>query len=281
MKDFITKNLVVGVYTNKDKYLNRFVESFNRLYPEVELIYNVYDAPISNNMEILRRDFKKTGKRYWVFLDDDILFCHDDTLKIALKSLIDNKCALTTTYQITDFNLKNLIKNKDLEFRQILWSAGYFMLVDSEQIGDIEFDRSLPTSHGSVADIEYCMNLHSRGYKIGISPTYIYHEDDGFSGKIGKFDIENADIKEVNKNVNHFFKHLDKSLFYNQREMKVVFKGDGSIHKDQTIGHHYLKYKYPTLYKKFFNDKNLNHLKKVIKQNPILNKATMPSYIDN
>ena len=111
MKDFITKNLVVGVYTNKDKYLNRFVESFNRLYPEVDLIYNVYDAPISNNMEILRRDFKKTGKRYWVFLDHDILFCHDDTLKIALKSLIDNKCALTTTYQITDFNLKNLIKN--------------------------------------------------------------------------------------------------------------------------------------------------------------------------
>ena len=56
----IKDNVVVGVYTNKEKYLRRFVENFNALYPDVELIYNVYDAPISNNMEILRRDFKKT-----------------------------------------------------------------------------------------------------------------------------------------------------------------------------------------------------------------------------
>ena len=48
----IKDNVVVGVYTNKEKYLRRFVENFNALYPDVELIYNVYDAPISNNMEI-------------------------------------------------------------------------------------------------------------------------------------------------------------------------------------------------------------------------------------
>ena len=278
---FIKDNVVVGVYTNKEKYLTRFVKNFNTLYPDVELIYNVYDANINSNMEILRRDFAKTNKRYWLFLDDDILFCDKNTIGVALESLIENECALTTTYQITDLKLAQKINPSNLQFRNILWSAGYFMLVDSEKIGTVEFDRGLPTSYGSLADIEYCMKIHSIGHKIGISPTYIYHEDTGFSGKIGRFDIEKADMREVNKSVHQFFKHLDKSLFYNQREMKIVFNQDGSIHKDQTIGHHYLKHKYPNLYQKFFNDKNPNHLKEVVKKQPILAQATMPSYIDN
>ena len=81
---FIKDNVVVGVYTNKEKYLTRFVKNFNTLYPDVELIYNVYDANINSNMEILRRDFAKTNKRYWLFLDDDILFCDKNTIGVAL-----------------------------------------------------------------------------------------------------------------------------------------------------------------------------------------------------
>ena len=136
---FIKDNVVVGVYTNKDKYLTRFVKNFNNLYPDVELIYNVYDANINSNMEILRRDFVKTGKKYWLFLDDDILFCHKNTIAVALQSLIDNDCALTTTYQITNLKLTDTINPHNLHFRNILWSAGYFMLVDSEKIGSVEF----------------------------------------------------------------------------------------------------------------------------------------------
>lgn len=274
----LKNNVVVGVYTNKEKYLRRFVENFNALYPDVELIYNVYDAPISNNMEILRRDFKKTGKRYWLFLDDDILFCSADTIKKALSYLKKPDYALTTTYQITDLHL-TYINPSNLQFRDILWSAGYFMLVDSHKIGDIEFDRSLPTSRGSLADIEYCMQINQAGFKIGIIPDYVYHEDSGYSEKIGKFDLDKADISEVNKNVNQFFKSLNTKFFYDQREMKVVFREDGSIHRDQTIGHHYLKHKYPKLYKEFFNDKNLNHLKETMKNEPILNKTILPSYL--
>ena len=251
-RSYLENNLVAGVYTHQDKYFKKFTENWSENYVNVELIYNVHKGKINQNMERLRHSFIASGKRYWLFMDEDILFTKNDVIEIALQHLIDNDLHLITTYQSNNFDLAKKVDPSNLTFEYICWSAGYFMLVDSEKCGLVPFDLKLPTTHGSLSDITYCMDIimnDPENAAIGIAPTMIYHEDKGYSPKVEKpFKITPKNSKIIEKEVKDFFENLDKDLLYGDPKVEIVFLGNGDIDYNETIGHHYLKHKHPDIY---------------------------------
>ena len=216
-RSYLEKNLISGVYTNKDKYLKRFTENWNEYYGNLPLIYNVREGKINENMEKLRHDFIQSGKRYWLFMDDDILFTRNDVIETALKHMQENDLSLVTTYQSTNYNLVKIADPSNLNFEFICWSAGYFMLIDSEKCGLVPFDLNLPTTHGSNSDIAYCLDIIEHNPEetlIGIAPTLIFHDDAGYSPKASTpFKIDKSNEQEVNKSVEEFFKNCDYLVF--------------------------------------------------------------------
>ena len=249
-RDYIVNNLVAGVYTHHDKYFKKFTDNWSENYVNVQLIYNIQKGKINENMERLRHKFIETGKRYWLFLDEDILFPNNQVIEVALENMKRNDLALCTVYQTTDFELAHQFNPSNLTFEFITWSAGYFMLVDSEKMGLLPFDLNLPTTHGSMSDIEYSMNVIVNNGLIGIAPTMIFHDDSGYSPKVSKpFDIDNADKTKLNLSVKNFFKNLDPKLMQNNPNIEIVFLDSGEIDYNETVGGHYLKHKYPDIYK--------------------------------
>ena len=104
------------------------------------------------------------------------------------------------------------------------------MLVDSEKVGLLPFDLSLPTEKGSLSDIEYCMNIIVNNGLIGIAPALIYHEINGYSPKIkNPFQITKENEEEVNKSVKIFLKNLDKKYLYGMPSIEIVFLDNGKI----------------------------------------------------
>mgnify|MGYP003143136189 CR=1 FL=1 len=79
-RDYIENNLVAGVYTHHDKYFKKFTDNWSENYVNVQLIYNIQKGKINENMERLRHKFIETGKRYWLFLDEDILFPNNQVI---------------------------------------------------------------------------------------------------------------------------------------------------------------------------------------------------------
>ena len=250
-RSYLEQNLVAGVYTNNDKYFKKFTDNWQENYQNVELIYNIQDGKINENMERLRHKFIATGKRYWLFMDEDILLPNNEVIEIALEYMQKNNLDLITTYQTTDLELAKKVTAKNLTFEHITWSAGYFMLVDSEKAGLIPFDLNLPTTHGNLSDLAYCLDLIEKvDALIGIAPTIIYHADCGYSPKVTTpFVINKENEQEVNKNVRIFLKSLDNSKYYGNRQIEIVFLGNGEIDENETIGGHYLKCKHPNIYK--------------------------------
>ena len=261
-RSFIENNLVAGVYTHTDKYFKKFTENWQENYINVELIYNVKEGKINQNMERLRHKFIASGKRYWLFMDEDILMPNNQVVEIALNTMIKNDLSLVTTYQTTDFDLSNNFDPTNLNFTFVTWSAGYFMLVDSEKCGLVPFDLKLPTSHGSMSDIAYCMDIiEDTDALIGIAPTLIYHQDSGYSPKVKEpFKITEENTENVNKSVNLFLKTLDPALMYGNPKIEIVFLDSGKIDVNETIGGHYLKNKHPNIYKEIVARKHYNIL---------------------
>jgi predicted SAM-dependent methyltransferase len=56
----------------------------------------------------------------------------------------------------------------------VFWVPGYFQLVDSALIGNVPTDLNLP-DHNTSVDTSYCIQIKSRGFRIGLAPSYLYH----------------------------------------------------------------------------------------------------------
>ena len=257
-RSFIENNLIAGVYTHNDKYFKKFTENWQTFYTDVPLIYNIQKGKINENMEKLRHKFIESGKRYWLFMDEDILFTRNDVIEICLDYMKKKDVDLITTYQTTDYELANKLDPSGLTFEYITWSAGYFMLVDSKKCGLVPFDLDLPTTHGSMSDIAYCMDIiENEDALIGIAPTIIYHNDKGYSPKVTEpFKITKENKENVNKSVRDFLKQLDPKFLYGNPKIEVVFLGNGDIDYNETIGGHYLKNKHPYIYKQIVSRKH-------------------------
>ena len=270
-REYLINNLVAGVYTHRDKYMPRFTANWQNYYPNLPLIYDVQDEKINVNMERLRHRFIESGKRYWLFMDDDILFTQDQVIEIALKSMQKNDLALCSTYQIfSKLALKKKIITK-LKYQDVEWVTGHFLLIDSEKIGMLPFDLNLPTKNGDLCDIEYSMKIRSCKHKIGLSPTYVYHEYTKNKGKkddvgnpiFSKIDISKVDTKKVRKFLDkmakkYLFCDIDKSI-------EIQFNRLGKVDENLTIGHAYLKDKYKNIYSQITNFDN-NYILSVINE---------------
>ena len=270
-RNFIVNNLIGGVYTHRDKYFKQFTDNWQYHYANVELIYNIEKGKINENMEKLRHKFMDSDKRYWLFMDEDILFTRNDVIEIALDCMIKNDLNLVGVYQITDKNLASILgynlQDDNLKFNHLTWLPGYFMLVDSKKSGLTPFDLELPTSHGSLSDIAYSMDIiKSDDALIGMAPTFVYHEDSGYSPKISDpFKITEENKKNVDKKVKEFLKNLDKKLLFGNPKIEVIFLDNGDIDYNETIGHHYLKNKHADIYHKVVARPSYYNLKEVKK----------------
>ena len=264
-RDFIVENLIAGVYTHRDTYFKQFTENWQEYYANVNLIYNISEGKINENMEKLRHKFIDIKKRYWLFMDEDILFTQNDVIETALECMIKNDLNLVSVYQSTDMNIVPNFDCTKLEFNYLTWVAGYFMLVDSQKSGLVPIDLKLPTTHGSLSDIAYSMDIikQSDGL-IGIAPAIIYHEDKGYSPKVGNpFKITEKNKKNVDKKVKEFLKNLDKKLLFGNPKIEIVFLDNGDIDYNETIGHHYLKNKHSDIYHKVVARPSYYNLKEV------------------
>ncbi len=168
----LENDLVMGTFTHRTDYLPGLLNSVKKHLPHVPFIVQIADLPINRNFEELSRKFKETGKRYWLFLDDDIEFVSSDTLKVALKTMMRGRYAMVGCYSIFDTLYR--VQPEELQEREIPWMPGYFQLVDSHMVGHIGADLDLPDPNTSI-DTSYSVAIRADGFKIGMAPTYVYH----------------------------------------------------------------------------------------------------------
>lgn len=168
----LENDVVVGTFTHRVDYLPNLLKSVKECIPNVPFIVQIADLPINRNFEELRRKFKETGKRFWLFLDDDIEFVDPETINKALKTLVNGKYAMVGVY--SSFDPAYIPTEEEMPEKEITWMPGYFQLVDSLLVGDIGADLDLPCPNTSI-DTSYSIDIKLRGYKIGIAPTYVRH----------------------------------------------------------------------------------------------------------
>lgn len=166
-------DLVIGTFTHSTEYLAALEASIKKYYPDVPYVLQFDSITIGPNFEALRRKFQESGKRYWLFLDHDIQFVSADTIPIALATLIRGRFACVGVY--SSYYLNHQAKPEELIEREVGWVPGYFQLVDSRRVGHIAADLQIPYPNQSI-DTSYCVSIRAEGYKIGIAPSWVYHQ---------------------------------------------------------------------------------------------------------
>jgi SAM-dependent methyltransferase len=200
----LEQDCCIGVFTNKITYIKDLWKSCQKFIPHVQFITRINRGSINLGMEILRQDFIKSGKRYWVFMDDDILILNSDIIKNALETLVNGKYGIVGVY--STFKPESITQPYDangLESRVYNgFIPGYFMCVDSQKVRMVEPDLNLPDSNTSI-DTSYCCSVRAKGYDLGISADYVYHVDKGVMANTGVIDITNQYL--MNKWGNYYF----------------------------------------------------------------------------
>jgi hypothetical protein len=168
---------VMGTFTHRCEYVPALWQSASRHVPGVPFMTRIQHRSIREGMELLRRDFVASGKRYWIFLDDDIQFLAPGIVDRAIRTLIAGGHAAVSVYSM--FEREALTEAYDpgrfgLVARETKWATGYFILVDSHQVGHILPDAGLPDGNTSV-DTSYSVAMRAEGYTIGLSADYVYH----------------------------------------------------------------------------------------------------------
>jgi len=175
----LEKDVVIGTFSNKTKYIGELWASANKHLPHIPFITRFNRGVINQGMSILREDFINSGKRFWCFLDDDIIFLNPDIIKNAVSTLIKGKYGAVSVYSTFDRSVLiepyDVSKKESVIERPHQWATGYFIMVDSHKVGHILPDMNLPDGNTSV-DTTYSVAIRSEGFNIGISPDYVYHE---------------------------------------------------------------------------------------------------------
>ena len=174
IREEVKSNLVMGTFTHRTQYLPDLCSSVKQFYPQIPFIVHYEKQELNKNFEALRLKFKKSGKRFWLFLDDDTRFVNDTVIETSLEFLLRKGYGMVGCYS-TYF--PNYVATKqDLVEEEVGWVPGYFQLVDSKLVGDLEGDLNLPYSNFHT-DIDYCLGVHAKGYKIGITADYVWHNN--------------------------------------------------------------------------------------------------------
>jgi len=171
--NILEKDVVMGVFTHRVDYLSNLISSIKEFLPNIQFIVNIADGSINENMEKLRQDFLCTNKRFWVFLDDDIKFLNSSIIRDAVSNLLKHRFGMVGVYSTFDPGYK--LGSDKIECREVGWVPGYFMMVDSKYLSHIKPDMNLPDSCTAI-DTSYCISVKAEGYKIGVSPSVVYHK---------------------------------------------------------------------------------------------------------
>jgi predicted SAM-dependent methyltransferase len=170
------QDVVMGTFTNRTTYLPALLASCQRHLPHIPFEIVMQDKPINANMTALRERFMASGKRYWIFLDDDIQFLNGSVVHDAVFDLVQNKWAAAGVYSTFDpVWLDKPYTTQGLVTRQTTWVTGYFILVDSWKVGDVQPDLNLPDGNTSV-DTSYSASILARGFDVGLSANLVYHQ---------------------------------------------------------------------------------------------------------
>jgi len=164
-------DVAFGTFTHRTENLSKLLASVKKFHPNVPFIVQIADRPILENFEMLRQSFAATKKRFWVFLDDDIEFIQP-VLSQCLISMMKNRWAMVGTYSTYD---PDYDFSDQLIERETGWMPGYFQMIDSELIGNVKPDFTLPDKNTAI-DTSYSVTIKSLGYKIGIAPVVVYHQ---------------------------------------------------------------------------------------------------------
>jgi hypothetical protein len=123
-------------------------------------------------MEALRQKFIASGKRYWIFLDDDIVFLENNTIDLALELLVSQKFGMVGIYSTYDPNY--VLGSDQLKAQSVNWIPGYFQLVDSRRVGHISPALDLPAPNTGI-DTNYSVSIRTAGFSLGIAPSVCFH----------------------------------------------------------------------------------------------------------
>ena len=176
----LERDVVMGTFTHRTDYLPALWQSVRDHLPQIQFVTRHHPGPINMGMELLRQDFINTGKRYWIFLDDDIQFLNEDVIYDCVQSMIKNQwavCHVHSTFlkeALTRPYADTVATIKDPSEREISWATGYFIMVDSTKVGDVKPDLQLPDPNTSV-DTSYSVAIRALGHRIGIVPHVVYH----------------------------------------------------------------------------------------------------------
>jgi len=184
----LEQDVVMGTFTNETTYLDVLLDSIKTFLPHIPFILKVSDGPINKNMELLRQEFLSTNKRFWVFLDHDIKFLDSGIIDLAVKNLLRHKFGLIGVY--SSYNENYILDTTNLECREVGWVPGYFMMLDAKYLSDVTPDLNLPDPCTAI-DTSFCVSVRARGYKIGVSPSVVYHKWKPLKGWEGQGDVIN------------------------------------------------------------------------------------------
>lgn len=176
----LEQDVVMGTFTHRTTYLPMLLDSVRQHLPHIPFELVINNAPINANMTELLRRFRDTGKRYWLFLDDDIAFLDDRIIHNAVLNMIQNDWSLVGVHSTFEPDAlesdyaKYKARIQAPGTRDVTFVTGYFMLADSHKIGHILPDMRLPDGNTSV-DTSYSVAALSQGHRCGISNDLVYH----------------------------------------------------------------------------------------------------------
>jgi hypothetical protein len=173
----LTQDLVAGVFSNRpEKYLPRLQESLNKFYPDISLIITKHEGSILQGYTNMLSDFRKTDKRFYLWMDDDIVILCPDIIERSLAFLISEKYAGVIAYMTYNkLALTNPYNNSTLMSRKEKVLMGYFALLDSWKTKEITLDQNLPFSNIST-ETDFGLSIQENGWELGIIND-VYHEN--------------------------------------------------------------------------------------------------------
>jgi hypothetical protein len=172
------QDVIAGTFTHRSDYVLDLARSFYRLFPDVPFVVQMAPLPVYRNMLKLREIFASSGKRFWLFLDDDVQFVYPDTLDVAVKSMIRNGWSVCAAY--SSHSEEVLTNPHYIDFSLLRefpcgWAVGYFMMVDSRKLSDFPPEGLEFPDENCAIDISICAYVRMLGHGIGTAPTLVYH----------------------------------------------------------------------------------------------------------
>ena len=181
--DLLRDDTLLAVFTHRETYLPGLLASIRTHLAGHPILVVDRNGPINANMHALWRSLRKSGYRWWVFLDDDIEFLGGDVLHECALAMLRNGWAGTSIYSTFDPQWgrdsydaarADLLQSGAIAEKEAGWMTGYFMLVDSHQVGHIEPDLDLPDANTAI-DTSYSVAMRAQGFTIGLVPHVCYH----------------------------------------------------------------------------------------------------------